>query len=270
MSLLPQSQVYHLDNKHRIFRRFYHSSKKVQARTKRVICFHDFFDYHQNYTDLPEYFFTKNISFNFDLIDMPSFGFSRSNASFSMKLVEDGCIEALKSFKFLEHESVYLLGQGLGGLVALSMLLRRNLVLSKPLAGVILINPMLKMKANNSSFNFLTKAFKCRGSMLTSDKIKVNEYDSDFLNRKKMSFSERLEIDRWGYELRSQAYFVKTPTLCLLSGQDHVTDNDFTKLFLRGIDKSLISVREYSSAKHDLINEVDRVAIYSDIFHWIK
>lgn len=184
--------------------------------------------------------------------------------------------------KTCENKKNIIIAHSMGGLVALMALVLQNNSLSSKVHGIILSNPCIRpvMDVSRSSFSWLKKFpqmlmhFRVPvvhgGVGLTRDLNKAREFDLDPLISKNMSVNMGLEVLKASRKLRSLGYYIDTPCLFLLSGDDLVCDVEMSRLFVSGIDEDLASVSLYPKARHELFNETNREDVFEEISDWLK
>lgn len=268
MSLAEYSQVLDLGLDYGIFTKSFLNTRKLAAKSIHIIFFHDLWDYHGRYQEIVNFYSEQSVSYSFSFIDIPGFGKSHPDIFFDFEKINKATTNFTKEiFEKFPNAKIYLMGQGFGGLLALNLALQTNQEIQGKISGIILSNPILKIQSQFS--NGLRQKISISGKDLTSDISRVNDFETDLLIKKVVRKQHWDMMKNLGYELRGQAYFIKKPILCLLSGHDAIADSSFTKLFLKGIDKSIVTMREYSQEKHDLLNENCRKKVFSNIHNWI-
>jgi lysophospholipase len=169
----------------------------------------------------------------------------------------------------------------LGGLVTLTCLLNTNYGWKFPLAGVIFSSPCIRPKLILGSASetllekldvFLSKLHMpmiFKGSDLTRDSHRANDFDTDSLIPKYMTVRMAKEVIAAGNKVRGLSYYLHIPSLFLIAGRDQIVDAESTTLFAHGIDKNLTEVIQYPEHHHELWNELDRFDIFEQMRVWV-
>ncbi len=175
-----------------------------------------------------------------------------------------------------------LMGHSMGGLVALKTLLQLEQRLPAPVDGLLLSNPCIRphkvvdfpraldvLEGLSRRVPYLRFPRTFKASELAYSAEAANQFDTDPLIPPFMT--ARMVHELWiaAQEVRALSYFVKLPTLFLLSAEDQIVDRAATLLFARGIDKRWVEVLEYPEAKHELLNEVVAPRVWADAGKWL-
>lgn len=175
----------------------------------------------------------------------------------------------------------FILAHSLGGLVTLTTLLEPSFGYPFPVKGVIFSSPCIRPNTFLApiSVKVLEKLNKIvpklhipmiySGKDLTRDADRANDFDTDSLIPKFMSVRMAKEIIDACNKVIGQSYYLKIPSLFLISGSDKIVDPDSTRLFAHGVDKQLTQIIEYPDHYHELWNEVDRQEIFQTMKLWI-
>ncbi len=172
---------------------------------------------------------------------------------------------------------LFLLGQGLGGLIALRYLeeyppvFKGTIVLAPWLATAL---PMSRWKANLAAFlSRLLPALPLRAGIrahdLSHDEDVVRAYLADPLVHDTITprlFTE-LSVAR-GLVLQ-RADRLATPLLFLLPGSDRICDSHRTGAFARALPAPDVAIQVFAGLYHALLNELERASIRSVIREWI-
>ncbi|MCO4754226.1 MAG: alpha/beta hydrolase, partial [Bacteriovoracaceae bacterium] len=108
-----------------------------------------------------------------------------------------------------------------------------------------------------------------KGKDLTNDRSKAISFDGDHLNSQFITTSMARAILQNSSVMMSYAYYLQTPTLFILSGQDKIVDNDATELFIGAMSKTLARKVFYDEAKHDILNETCATEVFQEIIEYI-
>lgn len=178
---------------------------------------------------------------------------------------------------------VHVLGHSMGGLVALKALLEHEARIPAFVSSLILSNPCIRPKqvvdfpqietvlstlADKMPTFRLPRLHK--GPGLVNDPDAANAFETDPLIPHFITAQMTREIWFASQDVRSLSYFLKKPTLFLVSDDDDVVDREATLLFARGIDKRWLKVIEYNNVKHELLHETIRQQVWQDIAAWLE
>ncbi|MBY0516845.1 MAG: lysophospholipase [Bacteriovoracaceae bacterium] len=193
----------------------------------------------------------------------------------------DDLISALNDLS--AYGSTTLIGHSMGGLIALKSLLEREQEIPKEVGPLILSNPCirpiqvveipkLEMMVNGIADRLPLLRFPRihKGPQLANNPEAANSFETDPLVSGFITAQMTREIYYASQDIRSLSYFLKRPTLFLISGQDLVVDREATLLFSRGIDKKFCKVIEYENVKHELLHEAIRHKVWQDIATWLE
>ena len=188
----------------------------------------------------------------------------------------------LHYFEQFSDSRFYFMGHSLGGLVVLKTMLEEEQKLPALPAGVILSNPCIRPHKNvdfpkmEEVLSTLSKRFPqmrlpriLKGKDLVMNSEAANQFETDPLIPGFMTARMAREIWYAAEEVRSLSYFVKVPTLFLISDQDRAVDREATLLFARGIDKKWVKTNHYKNAAHELLHENIRQKVWRDTIDWI-
>ncbi|PIK16481.1 alpha/beta fold hydrolase [Halobacteriovorax sp. JY17] len=262
--------------------------KEWKTKKTRVlhhfIILHDICDHHGRYELLAKDLWKKfDEEINITFLDLKGHGLSSGTRSYVENF--DEYIEDLHLI--LNEDETHdtkkvLIGQGLGGLVALSYIQKYELIARTQISSVILSNPLLYL--NIEIYNFYESVlkkinqfagkirfpYKIKGGDLTSDRIRIESYNSDPLINHYMSISLVEEIVRKSKQLLDYSYFLDVPLLMLLGKNDFLVNWSKCSLFMKGMPKQLASECMYAHSGHDLFNEKNRDKVFNDIYNWIE
>ena len=181
----------------------------------------------------------------------------------------------------LPETQTFILAHSLGGLITLTRLLDPAFGWSFPLKGVIFSSPCIRPKSvlGASSETVLKKLDRVtpklhlpmiyRGSDLTTDAERANDFDTDSLIPKFVTVRMAKEIFDASQRVRGLSYYLKTPSLFLIAGDDLIVDKESTTLFAHGIDKRLTTIVQYPHSRHELWNEADRFEVFDTMKKWV-
>jgi len=262
--------------------------KEWKSAKKRVlhhfIILHDICDHHGRYEPLAQYLWEKfEEQIDITFIDLKGHGLSSGTRSYVKNFdeyIEDLHL-ILKDDESFETKKV-LIGQGLGGLIALSYVQKYEQIAREHISSIVLSNPLLYLnievhelyesilKKINKYAGKVRFPYKIKGSDLSTDRVRIESYNSDPLINHYMSISLVEEIVKKSKQLLDYSYFLDMPLLMLLSKQDFLVNWSKSSLFMKGMPKSLASERVYPHSAHDLFNEKNRDKVFNDIYNWIS
>jgi alpha-beta hydrolase superfamily lysophospholipase len=175
----------------------------------------------------------------------------------------------------------FICSHSLGGLITLTRLLDPGYGWPFPCHGVVFSSPCIKPKLllGQSSVAILEKLDRLtprlhlpmiyRGSQLTRDKDRANDFETDPLIPRFMTVRMMREIIEATQRIRGLSYYLRVPSLFQVAGEDCLVDPESTILFAHGIDKKLTKVVQYPLHHHELWNELDRQEIFEEIRRWV-
>lgn len=237
------------------------------------------------YLDIIQYLlnaFPESAVSSFDLVGHGKSGGTRAFVSEFDHYSDDleTVYEIVKKRHAYEGKKIILVTHSLGGLVALRWFLRKQQGQDLPY-GFVFVTPCIRPKPVMGSFgekalervHLLTPKLHLpaiyKGYDLTRDEFKANEFDTDALIPKFVCAEMGYQIVAAGRKVRPLSYYIKTPCLFLLAGDDRVVETPTAELFAHGIDKKYAKVVKYPEARHDLLNDINREFVFEDIKKWI-
>lgn len=247
-----------------------------------VLILHDYFDYHKYYIDLAESIVSEYKNYEVILFDYKGLGRSSgdrgyvSNWNIFISEVQSILKEELRTPK------VSIVGAGLGGVIGLDLLLSKEYGAEEKVANAIIINPLLKMKLDYPHWaqgvirnfpNFLEKArfpIKFNYHRFCTDFHHAQVVNADPLIPHDISFRTMIELLETNNRLKSLSYFIKKPSLILLSEKGHLCNNDFIKIYAKGVDRKYVRMEEINGAYHDLIHDKNKEMVYQLILDFLK
>ncbi len=182
-----------------------------------------------------------------------------------------------------EHNfKTFLVGHSLGGMISLSAISIQKMKLPFYIDGVILSNPCIKAKLELPDLA-VKLVSKLRGHLgklrinnlydgynLTRDNQRALDFNSDPLILKYITLSMGLAINEYSEKIFNESYYINTPILFQLSGDDEIVSNEATMSFIKGMKKNLVKISNYEEAKHDLYNETCRSDAFQEIIIYIE
>lgn len=258
---------------------------KLQTKVEQhFIILHDICDHHGRYEPLARglwQLFSGKIHITF--MDFKGHGLSSGSRSYISNIGE--YVEDLNNL--IENDDNYdlkktIIGQGLGGLVALSYIEANEDRIKDRIKGVVLSNPLLflnlelhqlkdrALKSINKYAGKMRFPYHIDGKEMTRDQQRYENYNSDPLINHYMSISLVEEVIRKSRSLIDYSYYLDFPVLMLLSRNDFLVNWEKSSLFLKGMPKELACEKNYSHSRHDLFNEKIRDKVYLDIYNWVS
>lgn len=223
--------------------------------------------------------FPKSCISGYDQIGHGKSAGSRSHIDSFEVLVKDLDLFIGEATQRIEAKKVVLIGYSMGGLVALDYLNQKSF----DLYGCILVNPCLKLgkesfgtfleKINLKEIPFLGKLripSLTRGITLSNDDKVIAEIEGDELRNSFVSYQFLRELVGASQRVRKAQSENHVPCLFLVSEADVIVNPEITKIYVKSLKKESICIKCYQHAKHDLLNEVNRDQVYSDISDWLQ
>lgn len=269
-------------SKEKIYFKTYSPDKEAKAH---LIIIHDISEHHGRYLEIVS-FLEKNKLDDLAIswIDLKGHGLSSGARSY-VESFNDYSRDLQHYLSSIVNSEIptFVLGHGVGSLVALNNVSLYSEDFSKRIAGLILTNPCIRLKMefprylgkmDESIFGSLTKKvrvpYHIHGLELTQDEVKAMAYDSDPLVNHFISNSLLQEVYSTSKKLRQISYYIDVPTFVVIGWRDYFCDHDMTKLFIKGGDKRLFDSLELPSFGHDLFNELNRDKFFQALYNWIK
>ncbi|MBA2403389.1 MAG: alpha/beta hydrolase [Bdellovibrionales bacterium] len=175
-----------------------------------------------------------------------------------------------------------ILAHSMGGLISLTRILDTSYGWNFPLHGIVFSSPCIRprLALGSSSEPLLDKLNKLSGKLhlpliytgkdITRDPERANDFDSNTLIPRFITVRMAKEVIEASHRIRGLSYYLRVPSLFLISGQDKVVDPESTALFAHGIEKRLTEIIHYPSHYHELWNEIDRFEIFETMKKWIE
>lgn len=180
-----------------------------------------------------------------------------------------------------ESTQTFICAHSLGGLVTLTRLLDSSYSFPFPVKGLIFSSPCIRPQTlmEAISLPLLEKLNKIspklhlpliyKGSDLTRDSDRANDFDTDSLIPKFISIRMAKEVIDASNRIIGLSYYLRIPSLFLIAGKDKIVDPMSTVLFAQGIDKRLTQIVQYPEHHHELWNEIDRADIFQTMKGWV-
>ena len=279
------------DNSH-IYYKHYLPLKKLASKKKivHVIFQHGMIEYHRRHDDL---FDALRCHFGGEVIIsvMDLFGHGLSGG-------HRGYIDKFETFtkdylNFLEHcnkkfyqeksreITTVMISRSLGSLVVLRTMTNQEYKIPFRVDSFIFSNPCIKPKIAlpKTVFQFLSNLPDALSLVrvpliynaydLSHDKEKAISFLHDHLISKSITIQLGVETANATKKINTLSYFIQTPSLFLISGDDRVVDAEKTKLFISGMDKKFVRTLNYPKMRHDILNETCRKDVFKEIIKFI-
>lgn len=263
---------------------YYKSVRTSRKSSIQLVFLHDFFDYHYRYSEMG-FRLKELLPFELEVtwMDFKGHGMSagtRGHIENFDELSADARFLLQLIRKKNEHQTIIVIGQGLGALVALQLI--DSHTPERPILDYsILLSPLIHfgkpmMDMNHSRITkylpFLKKVglpVKLDFSKICNDEAKIHDLKSDPLIRNRISLGMLSEIMKASHQIKKYSYYMNLPTLFLAGEEDVFLNKDHLALFVKGIPEHHATFRLYNNAKHDLANDKNREMMFNDISKWI-
>jgi alpha-beta hydrolase superfamily lysophospholipase len=219
----------------------------------------------------------------FDLVGHGKSGGSRAYLTHFKNYVEDMLIVADFAYKKLPDDcKKFICAHSLGGLITLSRFLDSSFGWPHRCDGMMFSSPCVKPKLllGASSEPILLRLDKLtprlhlpmifKGSQLTRDTKRANDFDTDLLIPRFITVRMMKEILDATHRIRGLSYYMNIPSFFMIAGDDCLVQPDSTTLFAHSIDKKLVTVLQYPQHHHELWNEIDRFEIFANMKKWVE
>lgn len=280
------------DSSSKIYVKRFEALKKDPHRNMTIFLLHDIGQYHGRYLSFINWTRNRHPGISFVAMDFVGHGLSSGTRGHVKKfesLVDDVFFLLNHTDKNVDEvdnvEQWMILGQGLGGLVALDLINRYQEVIEKKICGLILSNfifkftsPFLQLENQLSAAyaglkNLIPhsrpiKLLKGEDMLSAPQDILILEHDPLVVHRPTLITIK--EIQKKIASIYQDSYFIGKPVLLLKSENDNVANSSGLDYFAKGIKKELLTEKKYSLMKHDLYNETDKEIVFQDIISWMK
>jgi len=265
-----------------LFLKFY---QRGEARI-HIILVHGAVEHSGRHIDLVNYFLSLYQDIAITTFDLLGHGKSGGSRCY-VPCFENYILDFEKVCNFVKSKNTaasknFIFAHSLGGLITLNWILDESIENKINVSGLIFSSPCIKPKVILKEISkpvlekFKTFAPKFHlpliynGSKLTRDRIRANDFDCDSLIPKFLSLGMASEIIKASEKIRGSSYYLKVPSLFLISGEDFIVDSESTRLFALAADKKLVKIVEYPDHYHELWNEVDRKDIFKTMNNWMN
>ncbi len=247
-----------------------------------IIIIHGVGEHSGRYKEFAQYLVDNNISVcTFDLKGYGRSGGKKGHIDSFVDFTSDVklFIDFVKN-KFVNNKKLFLLGHSLGALIAIKYL---HFYHDHPITGVILSGPPFSLNISVSAwlrracvlFSSILPAMTIKEksiqlNMLTHDKEKLEEFRRDPARHYVRSLQFIREYFKAEKETFNAAQYLSIPLLIIQGGDDDVIDVNKVKDFYHNLyvgDKMLIV---YPDMYHEVLNEIDRSRVYSDVKYWLE
>lgn len=278
-----------IEEKNHIYYLHYLPKKKLPKKIIHVIFQHGMIEYHARHEPLFEALMNH---FKQDIVisamDLVGHGKSGGNRAFidsfqnytdDLLVFFDKCHERF----YLDHQvETFVIAHSLGGLIMINLLADEEIELPFEINSLVLSNPCVSPNLQLPGFvekmaeSIPLNVSKMRVPLiydaydLTHDEERARAFIHDHLISKSITIRLGIETIRVSRAITRHSYFFRYPTLFLLSGEDKVVDNNKTRLFMAGMDKTRVELKEYPKMHHDILNETCRNEVFSAIISYIK
>jgi alpha-beta hydrolase superfamily lysophospholipase len=278
-----------INEKNHIYFLHYLPKTKLSKKIVHIVFQHGMVEYYKRH----EEFFEKIISvFKQDVVvsamDLVGHGKSGGNRAYIDKF--ENYTNDWLSFLGLcrdrfyeEHEvDTFVVAHSLGGLIVLNTLSDEEIELPFKINSIVLTNPCIAPNIQlprplEKLVNDLSPSLgKFRIPLvydaydLTHDEQKAKSFIHDQLISKFITVKLGLETLKISRNITRHSYFFKYPVFFILSGEDKLVDNRKARLFIAGMDKSRVKIKEYPKMRHDILNETCRNEVFLEIISYIK
>lgn len=171
-----------------------------------------------------------------------------------------------------------LLGQSMGGFVALDWALEHparveRLVLCAPPFQLGFRPSLLKVKLAQAVARFwpgFSQGNMILPSMLSHDQAVIRAHMEDPLVHYRITARLFLEFQFMRASLMKRASELKTPTLVLQGGEDHVAAPLGTERWVKMVPEGMAELRLYPELYHEVLAEVGRAEIIASLIDWLE
>lgn len=275
--------------KDKVYVKRFDALKKDPHRNITIFLLHDVGQYHGRFLSFINWTRNRHPGISFVAMDFVGHGLSsgtRGHIQGFETLVEDFLFLLNHSDRNSDaHEKWLIMGQGLGGLVALDLVNRHPELVEQKISGLILSNFILRfssalLEIENQMTDALSGLKKLaghfrpirvlKGEDMLSLPLDILSYEQDPLVVHRPTLITIKEIQNKVANIYQDSYFIGKPLLLLKSERDNLINAIGIDYFAKGVKKELLTEKKYSLMKHDLYNESDKEIVFQDIIGWMK
>ena len=272
-----------VEERNHIYFLHYRPKKELSNKIIHIIFQHGMIEYHKRHEDLFKSLLTH---FKEDIVisamDLVGHGKSGGNRAFvdSFENYTQDWLSFLNLCSEFHHDrevDTFIIGHSLGGLIILDTLSNEEIELPFCINSIILTNPCVSpnIQLPKPIEKLVTNLSPSMGKMripliydaydLTNDDSRAKSFIHDQLISKSITIRLGVETLKVSKNISRHSYFFKYPSFFILSGEDKVVDNKKTRLFIAGMDKTRVKIKEYPQMKHDILNETCRNEVFFEI-----
>lgn len=275
------------DNAH-IYYAHYSQSPDLSSVKYHIIIQHGMIEHQQRHSDLIEslikFYKGKVLVSAMDLVGHGRSGGHRAYinkfSDFNNDFIQ--FIDLCSQKELASDVKNILISHSLGGLVVLSTFLSDEYKTKLDFEKLIFVNPcvMPKLELPKNVQNVLASIPKVLSQLrvpliydaydLSHDNEKAISFIKDPLISKSITINLGVETLKTCKKISAQSYFFMHKSFFLLSGDDRVVDNSSTQLFVTGMDKKFVKLKQYPNMRHDLLNETCRFEVFEEIINYIN
>lgn len=202
-----------------------------------------------------------------------------------VKRTERGHIDSFKEYEtavgqwieaaMLFNLPIFLLGQGLGGLIAVRMMYKKKY----EIAGLMLSNPSFAYKHTPSKFSHLlsgslnrlspehrfTFGFTVQDATRNEEIVELDLEDPIYVSRVSVRWYREM-LYAMKQTLAEDSDFPPIPLLLMQSGQNKLVDTAVGKKWLLSHNLDEFQYKEWTQCYHELFNEPER----DEVFHYAE
>jgi alpha-beta hydrolase superfamily lysophospholipase len=263
--------------------------KKETPETIYFLFLHDIGSYHEYCLGLGEYL-QKIFGPRVGVCYTDLRGHGLSNGSRAHLDSFDVYVDDLKVILYgkdspLLGKKVVIIGQGLGGLLSLRHLARREGQFPTEILGQVLLNPLIftqfyrppqwfmKLGPNpiaKKALGGLSFPFEFKGTELIGSIKQAEKFDSDPLISHYASVSLILEVLKVSKEMKKLGYFIDIPSYFLFGEKSSLIQVRKAYQFAKGVGVSKLGVEILPGMKQDIIQDENSQIAFVKIQNWLE
>lgn len=266
---------------HFIYLKNWTANLKSEDIKYNLILLHDVGHYGERFSTFINWLKVKNKHIAIYTIDCIGHGLSTGTRG-HVDEFETYISDLLKAFKNinLNNRDVFILGHGMGGLLAIDLYNRYSHQLEFKIQGLILTSFIMKydqLIINQKWSDIIGKGFLKRlkisnffePKLLTNYQEEGIAFAQDPLVVHRPSLGLIKELKEKSQSIYQDAYYLDIPILVAWSENDHYLNKLGMNYFVKGVKKELLFEKKYSLMRHDLYNERDSQTFFEDLLNWI-